>query len=107
MVRNYLEWTVRAALSKTEQTLPNRNGQATQRPSDENSFYDFRDASPIIAAVDGHVADRSLHGLRPEAEQVLELLGWSPDIFTKARLRRGQRSLAVACSPGHWSREVH
>lgn len=88
MVRNYLEWAIRAALAKTEQTLPNMNGQATQRPSAENAFYYFRDASLIIATVGGHVANRELHGLRPEAEQVLELLGWSPDIFTKARLRK-------------------
>ena len=85
MVRNYLEWAVRTALAKTEETLPNLNGQATSKPSTENVFYYFRDVRIVRVGLGNDVRHRELEGLRPEARRVLELLGWSVAIFTTSR----------------------
>lgn len=90
MVRNYLEWAVRTALAKTEETLPNLNGQPTKKPSTENVFYYFRDVRVVRVGLADDIKHRELEGLRPEARRVLELLGWSVAIFTTARRKLGE-----------------
>lgn len=85
MVRNYLEWAVRTALAKTDETLPNLNGQPTRKPSTENVFYYFRDVRIVRLGLADDIRHRELEGLRPEARRVLELMGWSAAIFTASR----------------------
>jgi len=90
MVRNYFEWAVRSAMAKADVALPNLNNQPTKRPSAENIFYYFRDLRVARILVGNRVLHTELQGMRPVGVEVLRLLGWSVEIFTRVREKIGE-----------------
>lgn len=85
MVRNWIEGTIRAKLAETGQKLPDMNDRPTSRPSAEAAMRLFALVQGIQVRHVGVVVSRQLHRLSPEAERVVELLGFSLDIFWRPR----------------------
>lgn len=88
MVRNYIQWAVRSKLNVRNETLPNANKQATNRPTTEVTFWLFRKIVVILVEVEGHVVQRIVQGIDEHVLHVLDLLDLSPDIFTQPPIRK-------------------
>lgn len=85
MVRNYIQWKLRAKLDVLGEYLPNMNDQPTQRPTTESAFRLFTHVSVVLVTVGDSVVHRVLHGTTEHTRKVLELLDMPGDLLTRPR----------------------
>lgn len=89
LVRNYLQFVLRARLAAAEETVPNMDNRPTAKPTTEVAWQHFDKVVVTRVVVAGRVVQRFLHGLDEYGAQILRLMGWSPAVFTTPRQYSG------------------
>jgi hypothetical protein len=92
MVRNYIEHVVRHRLVEQKQTLPYYGRKKpVDNPTAEVIFHAFAPVQLEVLTVQGRVARRTVKHLSDPARLVLDILGITPEVFS--RVRNSSRTL--------------
>jgi transposase len=86
MVRNYIEHIVRHRLVEQKQTLPYYGRKKpVENPTAEVIFHAFAPVQLEVLTLQGRVARRTVKHLSDAAQLVLDILGITPEVFSRVR----------------------
>jgi len=93
MVRNYVQFTVRAGLAERGETIGYYDRKReTAKPTAEVIWDHFGILQHVVVRIDGKVARASIQGLEPDAHRILAMLGLTETQLLSPRSKSGAPS---------------
>lgn len=87
MVRNYLQFELRRQLAEKGETIPDRLGKPTAKPTTETAMIPFATVTIVHVSFAGQSLGRKLTPLPEAARTVLRMLGVDESVFSTPRRR--------------------
>ena len=85
MVRNYIQFKLRARLHETKSTLPDRKGRPTDKPTTETALMCISKAAVVLVMSGDAVLDRRVSGLDEHALTLLAMLDVPAEVYATPR----------------------